>query len=141
MCLARAENGCEHHIRARGESMKGRARKDDTRGKSAEQALRESREQYRSVIMAMTEGVVFQAVNGAITAVNPAAERIGGRTAEQMIGRTFDDPQWGAIYEDGRPFPGELHPSMVTLRTGEPQSNVVMGIHKPDGTLVWISID
>jgi PAS domain S-box-containing protein len=121
--------------------MEPRAENDVTEGKSAEEALRESERQYRAVVMAMTEGIVFQAANGAITAVNPAAERIEGRSAEQMISHTSDNPQWRAIYEDGRPFPGELHPSMVTLRTGEPQSDVVMGIHKPDGALVWISIN
>jgi signal transduction histidine kinase len=30
---------------------------------------------------------------------------------------------------------------MVTLRTGEPQKYVIMGVHKPDGTLTWISIN
>jgi signal transduction histidine kinase len=58
-----------------------------------------------------------------------------------MIGKTSTDPCWQTIYEDGSPFPGELHPAMVTLRTGEPQSNVIMGIHKPNGSLTWISIN
>jgi PAS domain S-box-containing protein len=103
--------------------------------------LRESEAMYRSLVAAMAEGVVFQAADGSITAVNPAAERIEGRTEVQMLGRSSMDPQWGVIYEDGTPFPGELHPAMVTLRTGEPQSNVVMGIHKPDGMLAWISVN
>jgi PAS domain S-box-containing protein len=103
--------------------------------------LRESEAMYRSLVTAMAEGVVFQSADGVITAVNPAAERIEGRSADQMLGRTSDDPQLGAVYEDGTPFPGGLHPSMVTLRTGEPKSNVVMGIHRPDGTLVWISVN
>ena len=30
---------------------------------------------------------------------------------------------------------------MVTLRTGQPCSNVIMGVHKPDGALTWISIN
>ena len=29
---------------------------------------------------------------------------------------------------------------MATLLSGEPSDNVVMGIHRPDGTLVWISV-
>lgn len=47
----------------------------------------------------------------------PGCRKDQGRTFDQMIGRTSDDSQWGAIYEDGGPFPGELHPSMVTLRS------------------------
>lgn len=30
---------------------------------------------------------------------------------------------------------------MVSLRTGEPLSNVTMGVHKPDGSLAWISVN
>lgn len=104
----------------------------------AEKALAESETMYRSLVAAIAEGIVFQAADGTVTAVNPAAERIAGYTVGQMIG---DDPHWGAIREDGTPFPAVLHPSMVTLRTGEPQSNVVLGIRKPDGNLVWLSIN
>ncbi|MBI5923334.1 MAG: PAS domain S-box protein [Betaproteobacteria bacterium] len=103
--------------------------------------LRESEEMYRSLVTSMAEGVVFQAVNGEITAVNPAAERIEGRSFAQMISKTPEEAQWTALYENGQPFPGELHPAMVTLRTGEPQVDVIMGIHRPDGELVWISVN
>lgn len=107
----------------------------------AEAALRESETLYRSVVTAMVEGVVYQDASGVITAVNPAAERIEELAAEEIIGRSSDDPCWQAVHEDGSPFPGEHHPSMVSLRTGEPQSDVVMGIRRRDGTLAWISIN
>jgi signal transduction histidine kinase len=58
-----------------------------------------------------------------------------------MRGKTSVDPSWRSIHEDGSPFPGEEHPAMVTLRTGEPQSEVIMGVHKPDDSLTWISIN
>ncbi len=115
--------------------------RDITERKQAEQELRESETLYRSLVTAMAEGICVQTADGAVVAVNPAAERIQGRSSEQMLGRTSDELQWGAIYEDGRPFPGELYPAMVTLRTGEPQTDVVMGIHRPDGILAWISIN
>ena len=114
-------------------------RRQMKRRRTAEEALRESEEMYRSLVSGMAEGVVVQGADGRVTAVNRAAERIAGRRAQQILGRTPDDPQWGAIHEDGTPFPGEDQPSMVTLRTGEPQENVVMGIHQPDGALIWIS--
>lgn len=113
--------------------------RDITTQMRVEEALRKSETMYRSVVTAMAEGVVFQSADGVITAINPAAEMIQGRTAEQLIGRNLDESKWEAVYEDGRPFPGESHPAMVTLRTGKPQSNVMMGLHRPDGTLVWIS--
>src|SRR5713101_4393216 len=107
----------------------------------AEAALRESEERYRSVIAAMQEGVVLLCANGCIRACNASAERILGLSAEQIMGRTPLDPRWRAIHEDGSAFPGETHPVMVTLRTGRPCSNVVMGVRKPSGELTWVSIN
>ena len=107
----------------------------------AEQALRDSEARYRSVVDSVAEGIVLQQADGTITACNASAERILGLTAAQLMGLTSVDPRWRAIYEDGSPFLGADHPSMVALRTGQPQSNVLMGVHKPDGSLTWISIN
>lgn len=114
---------------------------DITRQKQAEELLRESEMRYHSVVTALSEGIVLTAKDGAITASNQAAEEILGLTCDQMMGRTPIAPGWRAIHEDGTPFPDETHPGTVTLRTGKPQANVIMGIHKPDGTLTWISIN
>jgi len=114
---------------------------DVTERKRAEIALRESEERYRSVIAAMQDGIALFNADGTIYACNAAAERILGLSADQIKGRTPYDPRWRAIHEDGSPFPGETHPPIVTLRTGKPCFDVVMGIHKPDGTLTWISIN
>src|ERR1035438_9125403 len=98
-------------------------------------ALTATAERYRAIFASMAEGVVFQNTDGSIEACNESAGRILGLTADQMAGRTSVDPRWAAVHEDGSSFPGETHPSMVTLRTGESLSNVVMGVHKPDGSL------
>ncbi|MCX6020209.1 MAG: PAS domain S-box protein, partial [Chloroflexi bacterium] len=64
-----------------------------------------------------------------------------GLSPDDIVGRTSLDPRWGAIHEDGSPFPGEQHPSMETLRTGIPASGVTMGLRLPDDSLRWISIN
>lgn len=104
-------------------------------------ALRSSEARYRSVIEAMAEGMVVQDADGRIVATNAAARRIEGRSDADLVGRDSDDETWGAVHEDGSPFPGETHPAMVTLRTGEPQSDVIMGIRQPGGGRRWISIN
>jgi diguanylate cyclase (GGDEF)-like protein/PAS domain S-box-containing protein len=114
---------------------------DITEQRRMEAALRDSETRYRSVVTAMAEGIVIQGPDQGIIACNPSAERILGLSADQIAGRTSMDPRWHAIHEDGSPFPGETHPAAVTLRSGQPQSNVVMGVHHPDGSLVWISIN
>ena len=108
---------------------------DGPAGSPAEEQL------YRSVIAAMQEGVVVQDAEGRIVACNPSAERIVGLTADQMMGLTSMDPRWRAVDEHGAPVSGEQHPAVLVRRTGRPQSNVVMGFHKPDGTLAWVLVN
>lgn len=115
--------------------------RDISEARRTEAALQESEERYQTIINTISEGVVMQQQDGAIVSCNPAAIRILGLTADQMMGRRSVDPRWRAVHEDGSPFPGETHPAMVTLRTGQPLNDVIMGVHKPDNTLVWISIN
>lgn len=107
----------------------------------AQAALAESEERYRSVVTAMAEGIVLQDRSGMIRTCNASAERILGLSQDAMMGRTSVDPHWRAIREDGSPFPGEEHPAIVTLQTGEPCVNVVMGLYKGEARLTWISIN
>lgn len=103
--------------------------------------LEESEELYRSILTAMSEGIVIQDRSGQIITANESAEKILGLTIDQMAGRTSIDPRWKAIHEDGSVFPGSEHPAMVTMRTGRPLQNVIMGVHKATGELSWISIN
>lgn len=104
-------------------------------------ALDESDRRYRTVVDSLQEGVTLQDASGTIVACNASAERILGLTADQMTGLRSIDPRWRAVHEDGSPWPGETHPAMETLRTGTPQRDVIMGVHQPDGSRVWISIN
>lgn len=113
---------------------------DVTQTREAERRLLESEDRMRSIVTAMAEGIVVQDTAGVILMCNAAAERILGLTRDQMEGRSSVDPRWRSVHEDGTPFPGETHPSMVTLRTGQPQEGVVMGVSTPDGDERWISI-
>ncbi len=95
----------------------------------------------RTMYSAMIEGLVMQTGTGEIIDANAAAEEILGLKRDQLLGRTSYDPGWRAIREDGSPFPGDEHPAMVTLRTGQSLRDQVMGIHDPTRGLRWISIN
>jgi PAS domain S-box-containing protein len=106
-----------------------------------EQALRESEERYRSVITAMKEGVVVWDANDTILAFNPGAELILGATANQLLEMQANISQLRVIQADGTPFPIEKFPYRVALQSGEPQNDVVMGMFRPDGSLVWLLVN
>lgn len=106
-----------------------------------DQELRESQEQLRALFEGMQEGVTLQDSDSKIIAANSAAFEILGLTKDQLEGRTSLDPSWRCVHEDGSPFPGETHPSLVSLQTGRPVTNVIMGVHSSTRPLAWISIN
>lgn len=115
---------------------------DITERKRAEEARLETDERYYLLFKNMVQGVVFQDQDGHIIHANPAAERILGLSIDQMMGRASIDPRWHSVHQDGSAFPGEDHPAMVALRTGQPVRNVVMGVFNPeDGTYRWLNIN
>ncbi len=86
-------------------------------------------------------GIVFHDPAGKILTVNPAAERILGLSRDQMRGVTSVDPRWRKVHEDGSPFPGEEHPAMVALQTGNAVLDEVMGVFNPKlGDHTWINV-
>lgn len=123
------------HIDAR------RAHLEQDRQRFLEMALARAETRYQSVIESMTEGMVVHGPSGAIIDSNPAASTILGLSEDELFGRSSPDPRWRAMREDGGAFPGEDHPAMVTLRTGEPQHGIIMGIETPSGERRWISIN
>lgn len=100
---------------------------DITERKETEQALKESEQLYRSVLSVMTEGITLYDVSGKIIMFNRAAETITGYKREQLVGRLQDTPK-GVFYTlDREHYPVEEFPSLKTLKTQEPQSDVLMG--------------
>ena len=109
---------------------------------TANTKLRSNETVYQSVFNAMTEGVVFHDANGSIQAVNPAAERMGGRPAAEIVNRETDPDLRETVDENGHRLAADQLPTMVALRTGEAQSDVVMGIRQWSmGRRMWISVN
>jgi signal transduction histidine kinase len=87
-------------------------------------------------------GIVCHDEESRVIACNRAAERILGLSSAETIGRDVYDPRWGAIREDGSPFPVEDFPVTVCLRTGVGVRDAVLGIWDPSlGRNKWLRID
>jgi len=109
--------------------------------KQAEADLRASEATYRTLFETVPQGVIYQDVAGRITAANPAAQRILGLTLDQMQGRHAVDPSWQAVREDGSELPGDQHPAMQALRTGQPVRDVLMGVSVAGRGQVWLLVN
>lgn len=95
---------------------------------------------YRELLDALAEGVVWHGPDGTVLDANSAAGPILGLSREELLGRSSMDPRWQVIHEDGSPWPGDEHPSMLALRTGKPQRGKVMGVLAPGHGRRWISV-
>ena len=100
------------------------------------------KDQYSQKLMeGVTEGLVIQNSESAILEMNNVCPGILGLTRDQMLGKTSFDPDWGTIYEDGTPCPGEEHPSSVAIRTKKEVQGFIMGVTVPSKGIRWLSIN
>lgn len=86
-------------------------------------------------------GIVLQLADGTIQACNATALGILGLTLEELQSWNTIVPPWQAIHPDGAPFAAETHPAALTLQTGQPCRDVVMGLYQPNGELIWLRIN
>ncbi len=95
----------------------------------------------QSLIDSLQEGVVLQNRKGEIISFNKKACTILNLSPDQIIGKSSYDPQWEAIHLDGSPAPGHTHPIAITLRTGEPMYDVIMGVKTGIAQVKWLSVN
>ncbi len=115
--------------------------RDITDRKEIEEALRVSEKRCRSIFETISEGIILQDASGKILSWNKGAENIFGISAKEVLNRKSESQDWHTIREDGSRYEGKDHPFMITLKTGKPCRNEIMGVYKPSGELRWISVN
>jgi len=109
--------------------------------RQAEEAVQASEARFRTALASMSEGLILMDAGGMIRICNESAERILGVTRSQIEAWRPLNPEYVARREDGTPFPQGSYPLVVSLRHGQPQRNVVAGLPRPGGGLLWVSIN
>ncbi|MEI2739788.1 MAG: PAS domain S-box protein [Chitinophagaceae bacterium] len=109
--------------------------------KTKERELDAIKKQYEILMNTLPQGVMMINANGTIGACNKRGAEIFGLSEDEILGKAFANSSWKAIKTDGSVFPATEFPAVVSLQTGFPQRNVVMGIQQSDDTLVWVSVN
>src|SRR5215217_2848065 len=114
---------------------------DITARKRAEVALRVSEQRHRSVVDALEEGVLLHDMSGTVIACNESAAKMIGVPIEEIVGKAPHELPMRLVQEDGTDFPPDKRPGQQAILTGQPQLGIVAGHPKPDGDIVWLSIN
>lgn len=100
--------------------------------------LAESEKRFKTLFDTMAEGVVYINPEGDFVDVNPAASRIFGFPAEEMLKLNIKETPWHFMDENGVRFPSGKGPGSRVIETGEPVRNIVVGIYNPsEGVQRW----
>ncbi|MCP2241836.1 PAS domain S-box-containing protein/diguanylate cyclase (GGDEF) domain-containing protein [Lentzea aerocolonigenes] len=103
-----------------------------------ETARRRAESHFTAVVAAIQEGVLVVGATGLVESVNPAAERILGVRAREVVGKAASLTELHD--EAGQPIPLAQFPSAITRTTGRSQHGRIVGARRPDGTRVWLSL-
>jgi PAS domain S-box-containing protein len=103
-------------------------------------ALAEQESRTRAVLDAMDEGMLLVDRDGRVLASNPSAVRILG-VAEIAFGETIESLGRRVVNEDGVPCRPEDLPSVVTLLTGTPTTNRIIGLIRDTGEVRWVAVN
>lgn len=115
--------------------------RDVTLERIAARQISESESLFRASLDAMHSGVVYMDSSEVITRTNPKGAEILGLNSQQVVGSSPCDARWGNIREDWSDLSPDETPLIQAFRQGVPVADFVHGVRRPDGALVWISVN
>lgn len=103
--------------------------------------LDEAVKKYNGLLNALSSGVIMIDKQGKMLACNKSGFEILGLPEHDILGQYMTCKHIKAIKIDGSEFPLEQFPAVVSIQTGFPQRNVIIGLQKEGKETVWVSIN
>lgn len=115
---------------------------DVTASKQTQEALKESRHLYQTLLKNLPTAVVVHRIDSSIEYANPAAESMLGLSEEQLLGKSAVDPDWHFLHEEGSEMPLDDYPVMKVLNTKRPLINYLTGVvSSKDAPVRWVLVN
>ena len=86
-------------------------------------------------------GIAVVDESGELTFANERAEEIYGRTRDEIADFSHDDPRWDLVDENGDPLDDGETPFDRVVDGGEAIYDQVIGLRRPSGERVWVSVN
>ena len=111
-----------------------------TETRRAARVLREREAHYRSMVSALSEGVILVDAQGRMLLCNPAAERLTGVSQAHWQSGTVVPPGWTVLRDDGSVMPPEETPPGRVLAGAPAQLGVLLSCRCPNGSPAWFEV-
>jgi PAS domain S-box-containing protein len=106
-----------------------------------ESELERERALLEAVLHTSVTAIIVLDPKGRMVVANPAAESILGLRRDELLRRTYDDPQWRPTRPDGSAMRDEDRAFRRALDGDGPVHDVRMVIERPDGERRLLSLD
>jgi PAS domain S-box-containing protein len=103
--------------------------------------LHQSESRYRSIFAALHEGVLVINGQGQVQMGNPSAAQMFEMNVAELMRCNLFDPRWQWLHENGRLLSLDDHPAVITVKTGIPCLEVVVGLRRDESRPLWFSIN
>ncbi|BDU70187.1 hypothetical protein GETHOR_22880 [Geothrix oryzae] len=77
---------------------------------------------------------------GRVLQANAEASRLLGLSRAELELRTLESPLWDLFHADGAPMAAEDLPGLRALREGRRVVEPELGVRRPDGEIIWLSV-
>lgn len=94
---------------------------------------------YRAIIDTLPEGIILYDAAGRICFCNARVEQLLGVNSQQLLG--CSDWELTTVHEDGTDFSLTSRPEYLTRDSGKACHHVIMGVYRPDETLLWLAVN
>ena len=106
----------------------------------ADRRLTAERTLTERIVSTTPVGITVFDADGNLRFANDRAAAILGRSPAELDELSYDDERWDRVDEEGTPLRSGEGPFTQVMATGEPVYDRIVGIRRPSGERVWLSV-
>ncbi|TAN43456.1 MAG: diguanylate cyclase [Nitrospirae bacterium] len=114
--------------------------KDITDRFAESESLRDERNRLENILKTLSEGLLIVGSDDIVKEINFSALEMFELKREEMVNEPYYSKKIIFIDEDGNAFGRETHPVSWVLKTYNPVLNLIAGIRRADGNIIWLKL-